>query len=110
MVPLDNDIKLWTNRSAGLMADNSFISRSTVQYRGLFVQGHMIYIVPRRQPRTIFMCPRTNKPLYCTVDREIKLLSAINPALLLVQSLDLIIQGGDNGIIPQKHRLTDQKL
>ena len=39
--PLDNDIKLWTNRSAGLMADNSLISRSTVQYRGLFVLGHM---------------------------------------------------------------------
>ena len=39
------------------------------------------------QARSIFMCPRTNKPLYCTVDWEIKLLSHINPALLLVQSL-----------------------
>ena len=39
--PLDNDIKLWTNRNAGLMCANSFISQSTVQYRGLFVLGHM---------------------------------------------------------------------
>ena len=47
---------------------------------------HDIYC-SERQPRSIFMCPRTNKPLYCTVDWEIKLLSPINPALLLVQSL-----------------------
>ena len=70
--PLDNDIKLWTNRNAGLMADNSFISRSTVQYRGLFVLGHMNIVLGWRLGTIYIMCPWTNNPLYCTVDREIK--------------------------------------
>ena len=34
-----------------------FISHSTVHYRGLFVRGHMIYIVPRRS-RGQYSCVR----------------------------------------------------
>ena len=54
------------------MADNSFISRSTVQYRGLFVLGHMNIVLGWRLGTIYIMCPWTNNPLYCTVDREIK--------------------------------------
>merc|ERR1712236_132157 len=44
----------------------------TVQYRDLFVLGHMKYC-PRLRLGTIYiMCPLTNKSLYCTVDWEIK--------------------------------------
>ena len=58
---------------------------------------HDIYC-SEAKPRTIFMCPRTNKPLYCTVDWEIKLLAHINPAFLLVQSLMSLSRGE---IMPQ---------
>ena len=54
------------------MADNSLISWSTVQYRGLFVLGHMNIVLGWRLGTIYIMCPWTNNPLYCTVDREIK--------------------------------------
>ena len=54
------------------MADNSFISRSTVQYRGLFVLGHMNIVLGWRLGTIYIMCPWTNNPLYCTGHWEIK--------------------------------------
>ena len=54
------------------MGDNSLISRSTVQYRGLFVLGHMNIVLGWRLGTIYFMCPWTNNPLYCTGHWEIK--------------------------------------
>ena len=54
------------------MDDNSLISQCPVQYRGLFVLGHMNIDLGWRLGTIYIMCPWTNNPLYCTVDWEIK--------------------------------------
>ena len=58
---------------------------------------HDIYC-SEAQPRSIFMCPRTNKPLQCTVDWEIKLLLHTQSCIPIGPELDVIIQGE---IMPQ---------
>ena len=56
---------------------------------------HDIYC-SEAQPRSIFMCPRTNNPLQCTVDWEIKLLVHTQSCIPIGPELDVIIQGGNN--------------
>ena len=61
---------------------------------------HDIYC-SEAQPRSIFMCPRTNNPLQCTVDWEIKLLVHTQSCIPIGPELDVIIQGE---IMPQIRR------